>query len=93
MGMLRYEHGDVMDLNWEYGVEALYIRGHVDPGDAHSTLLGYYGDTYQWETPRAKWGRWSCEGAGCDGQTLREYDSSGRGRFPIMAAKVVRRPG
>ena len=88
--MPRHKDGEVMDLTWEaYVPDSLYVRGHMDPSDAHDRLLDYYGvDDHQWKTPVASYGRFSMGHGPDGGQGLVECDGPGRGIFKIMVADV-----
>ena len=88
--MTQYDHNDVMNLTWDSWIApTLYVRGHMEPHEAHQALLDYYDDDdYQWEAPVPMYGRWSMGHGPEGGQGLMEYDEPGRGRFAIMVAPV-----
>ena len=86
---MKTEHGEYINLIWEYRPDALFVRGHIPPEAAKAKMLEYE-DSYTIAEPVEAWGRWSCEHTG-DGprQVFRDYDEPGRGRFPVMRAEVL----
>jgi len=90
--------GQVIELWWEDGPDAMFVRGHMEPAAAREILVKFYDDdkalypmmACHIGMPRTRWGRWSRE-IGPDGPcgVLRTYDERGRGRFAVMEAEVV----
>ena len=90
--------GQVIELWWEDGTGAVFVRGHMEPEAARAILVEFYASDDSLYPmcessigmPRARWGRWSRE-IGPDGPcgVLRTYDEAGRGRFAVMEAEVV----
>jgi len=92
--MNKYQHGEVINLRWDGWMEDyLYVRGHMTIAEANCAIEGHYdthGTQYRWDPPIRAWARWSIEpGPDGIGQTLRDYDSPGRGRFAVMRARVI----
>lgn len=90
--MSKYQDGEYISLVWEYTPETLYVKGHIDPAEAARIIEENEDYAYEIETPVQAYGRWSTEAWISDGctQGFREYSERGRGRFPVMAAKVIR---
>ena len=86
-----YRGEEVIYLRWEGRADDLVVRGHLPPLVAAQLLDLEYGRQYLTRMPEPYWGRWSCEPGpdGDNGRVLREYDTPGRGRFPIMVADVI----
>ena len=82
--MKKYNNGDYMSLIWDGQPDAFYIKGHVNTEDGWA-ILADEGIVEGREIGQAEqiYGRWSTEGDTEWPLTLREYKSSGRGRFKI----------
>jgi len=85
--------GEYIHLIWECGnPDAYYIRGHITAENALGVLEeqgemldGKLENGDKHGPPRHAYARWSTQGDAPEGcsQTLREYKSSGRGRFKV----------
>ena len=76
-----HEHGDLIDLEWDTTPAYEVIRGHVALEETTEALRAYgYPPATRVEH---RYGRWSQEYGQEYDMVLRDYDSRGRGRFPI----------
>jgi hypothetical protein len=83
--------GEYIHLFWDGGPEAFYVRGHIPALDAMEEIAKEVGDKYFFGLAEPIYGRYSCEHSRLEGidQILKEYDSPGKGRFPIMRSKCL----
>ena len=89
----KYNHGEYISLYWNDGPEYLYVRGHLDPQEARKIME--YEEDYLLiiDDPIEEYGRWGV-GINCEGepsQLFYPYTEPGRGRFPVMSAKIIGR--
>lgn len=78
------KHGEVIELRWDGGPDAFYIRGHIHFEEAKKIISDYYKDyNYGFKEPIHRYARWSCDGNSEHDHSLMDYAKPGRGRFKI----------
>lgn len=91
---MKYQNGDFIVLLWDGRPERLFVKGHMTPREATDIMHGETDYAYELTEPRPEYARWSV-GYNSNGelsQLLADgYKERGRGRFPVMAADVIRK--
>ncbi len=87
---MKTKDGDIIELCWDGGPEAFYIRGHIPFAKAKEILLDYYEPMdCKVEEPVHKYARWSCDARVEYDHSLMDYNDPGRGRFKITEFKRI----
>ena len=86
----RYEFGEYIDLIWDGGRDAEYVRGHVSR-KVFFERMEEQGVEIPEDAPLAhRYGRWSCDAnSECD-HVLAVYNEHGPWRFPITEWSLLR---
>ncbi len=87
---MKTKDGDFIELCWEGGPEAFYIRGHIPFDRAMEILFQHIDeDAYKVSRPIHKYARWSCDARVEFDHSLMEYNTPGKGRFKITAFDCI----
>lgn len=91
---MKTKDGEIIELSWDGGDEAFYIRGHIPFDEAKKILNKSFTDgggesDYELEEPVHKYARWSCDARVEYDHSLMDYDEPGRGRFKITEFKRI----
>ena len=86
---MKTKEGEFIDLSWDCGPEAFYIRGHIPLDEAKKILTTHIRGDYKTEEPVHKYARWSCDARVEHDHSLIDYDKPGKGRFKITEFKRI----
>ena len=94
--MAKHEFGELIVLCWEDYPGYEIVRGHVSDIEANSAMIAEYGvgEVPPIKSIEHKYGRW---GVGMDEtgermQMFYDYETRGRGRFPVTIVRVEFKP-
>ncbi len=96
--MSKHKDGDYIPLVWEqYTPDAYFVRGHIDFAEAKDIILAEEcldDNKLNGKPIRHAYARWSMQGDAPEGCScvLKEYDTSGRGRFKVTVLSVYNPP-
>lgn len=97
---MKYQDGDYICLTWEDDdPEFFALKGHLPLEEARQIFDGTSNrlcemEDFRWYLPSSPihaYARWSREGSPLNGPSLRVYNESARGRFPVTMVNVLRR--